>query len=180
MLGFRKTWITTVFFRTPIVAGAVCHEGDLIVIGTGNFGSEFIQNMTDCLHNFKVGAFVMSSDIVGFAGNSFAVDQPQRSSMIFIKPVPDIVAVAVNWQGLAVKHIQNHQWNQFFQKMIGAVIIRTVLSNTGKPNACPQARTRRSQATLLAEYGDFGSYGVVSSNNPPSSSEPYTSSVEIC
>ena len=40
------------------------------------------------------------------------------------------------------------------------------------------ARTRWSDAALLAEYGEFGLYALVSSKQPSEPKEPKTSSVE--
>jgi hypothetical protein len=47
--------------------------------------------------------------------------------MVFhIKPVADIEAFAINRQRLAVERVQDHQWNQFFRKLIRPVVIGAV------------------------------------------------------
>ena len=52
---------------------------------------------------------------------------------------------------------------------------------TGNPYVRPHARTKWSEAALVAEYGELGSYGVSGSNRSvPDDRLPNTSSVDTC
>ena len=58
--------------------------------------------------------------------------------MIFDKqPVADLHTVAVNRQRFAVKRVQNHQRNEFFREMVGAVVVGTV-GYDGRQTVCTQ------------------------------------------
>ena len=43
-----------------------------------------------------------------------------------VKPVPHLLTVAVDRQGLAVQCIEDHQRDQFFREMVGPVIVAAV------------------------------------------------------
>ena len=69
----------------------VADKNDLPGIISGNFRTKFIQNPADGLHNFEIGAFVVSADVVGFTGNAGLIDEPQGFRMVFdVEPVADI------------------------------------------------------------------------------------------
>ena len=69
----------------------------------------------------------MAADIVGFADNTFGNDLIQRARVVFDKqPVADLHTVAVHRQRFAVERVQNYQRNEFFRKMVGAVVVGAV------------------------------------------------------
>jgi len=43
-----------------------------------------------------------------------------------VQPVANVLAVAVDWQGLALQHVENHKGNELFRKLIGPVIVGTI------------------------------------------------------
>ena len=75
----------------------------------------------------QVSPLVMPADVVGLAHVAVDRNSQQCSGVILdIEPVPYLRAVAVNGQRLAVQGVEDHVWNQFFWKMIGAVVVGAV------------------------------------------------------
>ncbi|EOC48234.1 hypothetical protein NM2005172_2184 [Neisseria meningitidis 2005172] len=123
----------------------------------------------------------MATNVVSFADFAFCDHLIQRTRMIFDKqPITNLHTVAIHRQRFAIKRIQNHQWNQFFRKMIRAVVVGTIGYN-GRQAVSTQPCAHQMVA------GGFGSRigagrgvrrGFGEQIIRPCKS-PYTSSVEI-
>ena len=42
-----------------------------------------------------------------------------------MKPVTDLEAISVNWEGLIIHGIADHQGNELLRKLAGTVVVRT-------------------------------------------------------
>ena len=42
-----------------------------------------------------------------------------------VQPITDVLSIAIDWEGFALKSVQKHQRNKFFRKLIWAIIIGT-------------------------------------------------------
>ena len=68
----------------------------------------------------------MTTYVVHFALFAFAHYQVDRFAVVFyVKPVAHVASVTVDRQMFAFEYILDNQWNQFFGKMIGAVVVGT-------------------------------------------------------
>ena len=78
----------------------------------------------DDLDDVDVSHFVMTADVVHLSDASFVNDQIDRATVIFnIKPVANVESFAINRKRLVVQGLDDHQRNQFFRKMIRAVVV---------------------------------------------------------
>lgn len=78
----------------------------------------------DDLDDVDVSHFVMTADVVHLSDASFVNDQIDRATVIFnIKPVANVESFAINRKRLVVQGVDDHQRNQFFRKMIRAVVV---------------------------------------------------------
>ena len=117
-----------------VVAGTVGDIGDLRgvggAVGAGGFG---VQERAEGVHHIEIRAFVESADIVGLAEAAFLQDEPDGGSVIFDeKPIADLLAVAIHGEGLSIERVQNHQGDELFRKMVGAVVVRAVRRQGGE------------------------------------------------
>ena len=111
-----------------VVAGAVGDVGDLfgvaLAIGTR---AQLVQQAADGLDDFDIGFFVPAADVVGFtqlAGFEYAAD---GAAMIRdVEPVTHLHAVAIDRQRLASQGVDDHQRDEFFREMVGAVVVAAV------------------------------------------------------
>ena len=55
---------------SQVMAGAVGHEGDLVLVCPCGFRPEFVQNPADCLDDLEIRALIVPADVVGLAGAS--------------------------------------------------------------------------------------------------------------
>ena len=87
-------------------------------------GTQFVENIADRLHDLDVALLVTSADIVGLADNAIARHEHQGRGMVFdIEPVADVFASPVNRKRLSLDGVEDHQRNELFRKVIGAIII---------------------------------------------------------
>ncbi|MNL18462.1 hypothetical protein D3C87_1396070 [compost metagenome] len=69
----------------------------------------------------------MPADVVGLCDFACVQHFEQRSGVIFDKqPIADLKAIAIDRQRLARQRIEYHKRNQFFRKLAGAVVVRTI------------------------------------------------------
>ena len=99
-----------------VMAGAV---GDVIDQGFGL--AELAQ---DRLDDLEIGALVVAADVVDLTDTAFSNDQVDRRAMVLdIEPVADVFALAIDRQGLVGQGAGNHQGDQFFREMVGAIVV---------------------------------------------------------
>ena len=88
--------------------------------------------MDDDLDDIDVLPFVETSDVVRLSHSSLVEDEVNGSCMILhIKPVADVLSLAINGQRLSVSDIVDEQGNEFLGELIRTVIIGTVGDDGG-------------------------------------------------
>ena len=106
--------------------GAIRDELDQLMMGCAT-GAELIQHVADGLNNGQVRWLVPATDVVCFTGGAACEDRKYGFAMIlYIQPVPDLLAVAVNGQRLAAQSVQDHQRHEFLRKLVGAIVVGTI------------------------------------------------------
>ena len=71
--------------------------------------------------------FIHSSDIVGFTRNSLLKGSVQSFAVVLdIKPVTYLAPVTIDRQGALLNAVADDEWNQFFRKLVWAVIVGAV------------------------------------------------------
>jgi len=110
-----------------VVAGAVFDVGDEAAqardVEAGFFGDE----LDEPLEEANILPLVFATDVVGAAGLPLAHDGPDRLVVVFdIEPVANVASIAIDRQGLALEHIEDHEGDEFFGELIWAVVVRAV------------------------------------------------------
>ena len=83
-----------------------------------------INQITDRLHDNEIGAFVAAADVISLAHTAALKYARERPGVIVdIKPIANILAVAINWQRLICQALDDHVRDQLFWEVIGAVIV---------------------------------------------------------
>lgn len=118
-----------------VVAGAVLDEGDEGAAGFPVFErrSLGIDEVANFFDDAEIGQFVVAADVVGRAKGGFLHNTPDGGAVVGDEePVPDIEAIAVDGQGFAFEGIKDHEGDEFFRELEGAVIIRAVGEGGGQ------------------------------------------------
>ena len=106
----------------------VGHEGDQVAIAAGIFITvEVRKNIAQVLHDLHVRALRVATNVVSLADTTVPEHLADRGAMITYVP-----AIAINWQRFAAHSVANHQRNQFFGKLVRAVIVRAVCDHHGQ------------------------------------------------
>ena len=104
----------------------------------GNIGDQFqavtlriAKDTVDCLDHHldqvDVLPLVEAADVVGLGNLAFMEDQVYRAGMVFhIKPVADILALAVYRKGFTVAYIVDEQRDELLRELVRAVVVRAV------------------------------------------------------
>ena len=111
-----------------VVAGAVLDVGDLLfvrlAVGTR---TEFVEDGAQGVDDVEVGHFVPAADVVDLAHPARLEDTADGAAVVFhIEPVADLLAVAVDGQGLAGQGVVDDQRNELFREVVGAVVVGAV------------------------------------------------------
>ena len=111
-----------------IMAGSVCHVTNLAPVGGAiNLWPYGVEQRANRINDFYVWLLVPPANIIGFANLAAVQHAPNgRAVVTHIEPVADLHAVTLNWQGLSGNCIHNHQRNEFFRELIGAVSIAAI------------------------------------------------------
>ena len=82
----------------------------------------------------EVGALVVASDVVGFAGAALGEDLADGGAVVAdVEPVADLEAVAVDGEGLAgLEGVREHEGDEFFGELEGAVVVGAVGDEGGE------------------------------------------------
>ena len=84
--------------------------------------AEFLE---DGLDDIDIGAFIVAADVVNLADTALLQDEVDGTAVILdIKPVADILAVAVDRQLLVGQRVDNHQWDELLREMVRTVVVR--------------------------------------------------------
>ena len=119
----------------PVVAGAVGDKGDEFAAGAAVAQrSAAVELVADGIYDIQIGALRIAAHIIAAANLPTHQNGRKGLRMVFnMEPVAHIVAFAIDRQGLALKAIQDHQRNEFFRKLAGAVIVAAVRRDNRQP-----------------------------------------------
>ena len=107
--------------------GPVGDKGDKIGIGACIARAQSVQNTAQRFNQFKVRVFVFTTDVIATPQHALFQNQQKRVGVVLdIQPIANIAPIAINGQGFFRQRVQNHHRDQFFRKMIGAVVVRTI------------------------------------------------------
>ena len=158
-----------------IMAGAVGHKGDLLAVAFAvNARAQFVKQGANGVDNFEVGLFIPAADVVHLAdvaGIQYAAD---GAAMVFdVEPVADLLAVAIHGQGLACQGVDDHQRDELFGEVVGAVVVAAVCREyrqavgvvVGANQMVAGSLARRIRAIRFVTVG-FGEGRVVLAERP--------------
>src|SRR5690554_863398 len=116
----------SVYGVAHVVAGAVLHKGDQVPVAAF-LRAELLEDVADGVHYVDVLFFVVAADVVGFAGFAFGDDFVEGSCVVFhVEPVADLVAFAVDRERFAVQGVEDHQRDELFREVVGAVVVAAI------------------------------------------------------
>ena len=146
--------------------GAVAHVGDLarVRLAIGAW-LQRIEPGAQGVHHLEVGLFVPAAHVVGFARHPALEHSAQRTGMVaHMEPVAHLLTVAIDRQRLARERVVDHQRNQLFRKLVGAVVVRAVAGEDGQAVgvvvgthqviACRLARRVRAVGLVTVQFGE--------------------------
>lgn len=110
------------------MARTILDEGDLLAIAAA-VGARLllVEDGAEGLDHVEVGLFVPAADIVGLAQLPGFEDPADGAAMVLdVEPVADLLAVAVDRHRLAGQGVVDHQWDELFREVVGAVVVRAV------------------------------------------------------
>jgi hypothetical protein len=110
------------------MARAIGYEGDK---GSAMLGTcEFIVEIAKAGDDLYVAPGVLCANEVGVAALTCAENAVYGPHMVFyMNPVSDVFAAAVDRDGLALHKVENGEGDEFFWKLIGAVVIAAVAND---------------------------------------------------
>jgi len=115
-----------VYGVAPVVARAVFYGGDQVTVAS-LLWTQLLEDVAQGVYYVDVLFFVMAADVVGFAGLAFGDDFIEGSGVVFhVEPVSDLVAFAVYREWLAFQGVEDHQRDELFREMVGAVVVAAV------------------------------------------------------
>ena len=99
----------------------------------GGRGDEFVEESADGGDDLFVGALVASADVVGFADATGGEDCADGGAVVAdVEPVADLEAVTVNGERLAFQRMKDHERDEFFGELEGAVVVGAVGDERGE------------------------------------------------
>lgn len=99
----------------------------------GNKAFRFTQFFEDELDQIYVCHFIMAADVVEFTDFSFLKNQVDGAAVVFyVEPVPYVFAVSINGNGLTRQGFLQGEGNEFFRKLVGAVVVAAAGDGNGK------------------------------------------------
>ena len=110
------------------MAGAVCDKADLAAVALAvGARAQLIEQGAHGVNDLQVGLFVPAAHVVDLTQAAGLQHTADGAAMVgHIQPVADLLAVAVHRQRLARQCVNDHQRNELFRKVIGAVVVAAV------------------------------------------------------
>lgn len=118
------------------MAGAIRNEGNQVLVVGGFIAAKaaptsgrrkLLQEITEHMHHFNILPFVVATDVVGLPHFTLGNYRLESPGMIFhIKPVSDLITLAVHGQRFSLQGIEYHQRNELLGKVVGAVVVRAI------------------------------------------------------
>ena len=115
------------------MAGTILHEGNLggVAISIGA-GAQLVQQVAEGVHDMQIGLFVPAADVVVFARNACFEHAPEGAAVVaHMQPVAHMQAITVYRQWLAGQGVDDHQRDEFFGKLVGAVVVAAMGDDGG-------------------------------------------------
>src|SRR5207244_6304094 len=82
----------------------------------------------------EIGLLVVATDVVTLADAAVLEDLSDRRAMILhVQPIAYVATLTVDRQGLVDDGVQDHEGNELFGKLVGAVVVRAVDDQRRKP-----------------------------------------------
>lgn len=107
-----------------VVAGTVGDVGDEVHVLALLTAEKAVDGVDDNLDDVDVLPFVEAADIVCLGNPAVVEDHVDGAGMVLdVKPVADVLALAVDGKRLAVTDIVDKQRYQLLGKLIGAVVV---------------------------------------------------------
>ena len=79
------------------------------------------------MDDVDVRLLVPATDVVGLTQVACVQHAADGAAMVFdVEPVADLHTVAIHRQRFARQRIDDHQWDEFFRKMVGAVVVAAI------------------------------------------------------
>ena len=117
-----------------VVAGAVFDVGDERAQAFGIEAGFFRDQLDEAVKEANVFPFVFATDVVGAARGAVLHDGPDCFVVVLdIEPVADVPPVAVDREGLAFEHVEDHEGDELFRELIGPVVIGAVGEGEREP-----------------------------------------------
>ena len=119
---------------TTVMAGAVGHILDERGLRRMWRLGQARPDLTDTRDHGQVGGLVTTANIIALARLAVTHNGPDGLAMVFnIQPVADLLSIAIHRQRAALQSIQDHQRDEFFRKLVGAVVVGAVGDGERQP-----------------------------------------------
>src|ERR1700689_4565704 len=117
-----------------VMTRTIFDESDeLFVRDDGVVRAQFIEQRADGGDDLEVLFFAAAADVVGFSDMAVGEYGAKGAAVVLdVEPVADVFAIAIDRERLAGAGVQDHERNQFFGKLVRAVIIGAVGGEDGK------------------------------------------------
>lgn len=111
----------------------ISHIVTLAVGDVGDEGFRFAELFTNQLDDVNVLHLVMPADVVNLSDAPVVDNHVNRLAVILdVKPIADVLALAVDRQRFIVQAVRDHQRDQLFGKMVRPVIVRAARDRDGQ------------------------------------------------
>ena len=115
------------------MSGAVLHICDQTEAVASWIAKEAVCRLYHDLDKVNIPPLVESADVVGLTVFSFVENKVYRTGMILdIKPVADILSLAVYRKRFSFAYVIDEQWNKLLRKLIWTVVVRTIRDHCRK------------------------------------------------
>ncbi len=119
---------------TAVVTGTVLDVLDELGVGlVGGIRDELVEESAERVDDVEVGALVVAADVVGFAdAAAFEYGADGAAVVEDEEPVADLLAVAVDGEGLALERVGDHEGDELLGELEGAVVVGAVGDDGGE------------------------------------------------
>ena len=128
--GFEFTRVNGVAF---VVAGTIGNVGNELFGAAGGAPKFAVEEAAKEPDQLNVGPFVEAANVVRLAEVPVVENGIDGAGVVFYpQPISNVVAFAVDGQGLFIDDVVDHQWNEFFWEMMRAIVIRAIAHLDGQ------------------------------------------------
>src|SRR5690349_19789175 len=110
---------------TPVMTGPIRDGADPLPDLFRVSAAALCDGLTNSMNNLEIGAFFAGADIVNRTDFALRQHVKNRPTVVLnVKPLANLFSVAIHRKIKAVNTVSNQQRNQFFWKLIGAIVVR--------------------------------------------------------